>query len=147
METTIDKDADVKIIRKRETRDVVHFIKAWRKHRHLTVDSLGERAGISGSMISQLERGKTTYTQKTLEAIADALDVPPWRLLASGPEEGKELWYRAMGKSLEGIIKECDRPDAVELFNTMTSNSWEANVKTMRSIYERRKQEAESAGF
>lgn len=74
-------------------RPVVHFIKEWRKHRDLSLEKLGEMAGVSPSMISQLERGKTTYTQTTLEALARALEVEPWQLLACGdPGVETKLW-------------------------------------------------------
>lgn len=120
--------------RVRITREVVHYIKEWRKHFGLTVDRLGEIAGISGSMISQLERGKTTYTQKTLEALAHAMNLQPWQLLACGPDENQELWRTVMNRSdrramLEGV-------DAAELpvLEEMLNNNCEAAVKSWSAL-------------
>jgi transcriptional regulator with XRE-family HTH domain len=79
--------------RERIARPVTHYIKEWRKYRGHSLDSLGKEASVSPSMISQLERGKTSYTQATLEALAKALNVEPWQLLACrDPEVEPDLW-------------------------------------------------------
>jgi transcriptional regulator with XRE-family HTH domain len=62
-------------------------IKEWRKHRGLTLVELGKKAGISGAMVSQLERGSSGYRQETLEKVAGALQVKPWQLLGFKPGE------------------------------------------------------------
>lgn len=67
------------------------FIREWRLHRQMTVKELGDKAGLSGSMVAQLERGSSGYTKRSLEAIAAALDVPPWQLLAFPPEDAQEV--------------------------------------------------------
>jgi transcriptional regulator with XRE-family HTH domain len=64
---------------------VTHKIKAWRKYKGLTANALADKAGVSASMISHLEQGKAGYTQKTLEALAEALDVLPCMLLCIEP--------------------------------------------------------------
>jgi addiction module HigA family antidote len=66
---------------------VTHHIRAWREHRKLTMDVLANSAGLTPSMISQLELGRTRYTQQSLEKIAVALGVEPWQLLADNPEK------------------------------------------------------------
>ena len=48
-----------------------HYIKEWRKHRGHTQEELAELLGITHSAISQLENGKTAYTQQMLESLAD----------------------------------------------------------------------------
>ena len=86
----------------RPTHEVMNFIREWRTKAELSIDALGKAAGLSGSMISQLERGKATYTQNSLTAIAKALGVQPWQLLAGPPEENEELWKHVLAVALPG---------------------------------------------
>lgn len=69
-----------------------HYIKEWRKHRGLTQERLAERVEMSTSSISQLETGKQSYTQDTLEALADALQCTPGDLLIRNPLDTEALW-------------------------------------------------------
>ena len=82
----------------RITREVVHCIRAWRNHRKLTMEQLAELSGISAAMISSLERGKSAYTQSTLEKLAKALQVQPWQLLACEPDNDRELWNLVLSR-------------------------------------------------
>ena len=50
-----------------------HFVREWREHRGMTQEELAEIVGITHGAISQLERGEVGYTQRTLEAYAEAL--------------------------------------------------------------------------
>ena len=50
-------------------------IRVWRTHRALTLQGLGERAGVSKPYLSQLESGKRTGSTDVLRRIATALDV------------------------------------------------------------------------
>lgn len=120
--------------RVRITREVVHHIKAWRKHLGLSVEALGEIAGVSGSMISQLERGKTTYTQNTLEALAGAMNLQPWQLLACGPEENAELWRVVMITTERRHLTEAASPDRLSDLETMLLNNSDAAVKSWGSM-------------
>jgi len=138
MKLTIKKPTRVRI-----TREVVHFVREWRKHQGLSVEKLGEIAGVSGSMISQLERGKTTYTQNTLEALAKAMKLQAWQLLACGPDENQELWRSVMSRTglFEGIDEE-HHPEVEEMFNEIATNNCEAAIKSARgSFYRRRARE------
>lgn len=54
---------------------------ALRKKKKLTQEALAERAGLSVSMISMLERGQRHPPLDTLEALAKALGVRPVALL------------------------------------------------------------------
>lgn len=67
------------------------FIKQWRKHRHLTLDRLAERIGMTQSHLSMLENGKRGYTQETLEQIAEALQTDVASLLIRNPDD-MEIW-------------------------------------------------------
>jgi transcriptional regulator with XRE-family HTH domain len=65
---------------------------AIRRRRHaasLTLATVSERAGISVSMLSQVERGLLDPSLDTLRNLADALGTAPFRLLAEeGPVAG-----------------------------------------------------------
>lgn len=66
------------------------FIRAWRKHRGLTMDQLAADIGISVSQLSSVERGEQPYTQRTLESLASALDCRAIDLLATDPNGDQE---------------------------------------------------------
>ncbi len=53
-----------------------------RKRRHLTVDALAKRSGVSFGRISELERGLGNPSLQTLQRIGRALDIPMPQLLA-----------------------------------------------------------------
>lgn len=61
-------------------------IRAWRKHRGLTLERLADRIGVTPGALSQLERGDVGYTQPMLEALADALSCEPSDLIARPPD-------------------------------------------------------------
>lgn len=79
-------------VRVRIQRDVTHFVREWRKHRHMSIVELGNAAGVSASMISQLETGKANYTQVTLESLAKALNVHPAALVWADPSQSEMDW-------------------------------------------------------
>lgn len=62
------------------------FFRQWRKHRHLTLERLAERIGVTAGALSQLERGDVSYTQPMLEALADALICQPADLIMRPPD-------------------------------------------------------------
>ncbi len=75
-----------------------HHIRAWRKKRGLTLQALCDRMEsrpgeqlISYSQLGRIERGLSPYTQKTLEAIALALNVSPAMLLDDDPTKDGEV--------------------------------------------------------
>lgn len=47
----------------------------WREHRGLTVRALAEKAGVSPSLVSEIETGKKEGSIATLKALARALDL------------------------------------------------------------------------
>ena len=49
-------------------------LRAWRKHRDLTLAALARRARISVPYLSQLETGKRLASQKVLQRLARSLD-------------------------------------------------------------------------
>lgn len=62
-----------------------HYVKEWRKFRQLTQERLAERTPFTPGAISQLETGRTSYTQDMLEALAEALDCLPGDLISRNP--------------------------------------------------------------
>lgn len=53
-----------------------HPLKAWREHRHMTLESLAKLGKISKAYLSQIENGKRTGTLKVMKALSSALDAP-----------------------------------------------------------------------
>lgn len=86
------------------------FIRQWRKKRGLTLETCAERSGMSKGNLSNIERGKTGYSQATLEAIANALQCDPVDLLIRNPTDPEGIWslwdraQPAQRKQLAGII-------------------------------------------
>jgi DNA-binding XRE family transcriptional regulator len=55
--------------------DGENHVKVWREHRDLTVRALAEKAGVSPSLVSEIETGKKEGSIATLKALARALDL------------------------------------------------------------------------
>ncbi len=65
-------------------------LRAVRKQKGLSQQTLGELSGLSGKFIGEVERGEKSISIDSLYAIALALDVPLGHL-ADVPARGKEL--------------------------------------------------------
>jgi DNA-binding XRE family transcriptional regulator len=50
-------------------------VRVWREHRGISLRELARRAGISATLLSEIERGRKEGSLPTLRAIAGALDV------------------------------------------------------------------------
>ena len=95
------------------------FVRQWRKYRNLTLDQLAERADLTQSYLSLLERGQRGYAQNTLQAIAATLQVDVGKLLTVDPTTNSDLksrdpcgyefiwsiWDRAKPAERELIVK------------------------------------------
>lgn len=68
-----------------------HYVREWRKFRGLTQERLAERTPYTTGAISQLETGRTRYTQDMLEALAVALQCEPGDLLSRNPLKDGEV--------------------------------------------------------
>ena len=66
---------------------LTHHIRAWRKFRGLTIAELAAKAGCTPGLISQIERGESHWSQKSLENIAKALETQPGLLLDKPPDK------------------------------------------------------------
>ncbi len=74
------------------------FIRAWRKHRALTLAQLADRLkteleiDISEGQLSRIERGETPYSQDILEALATVLRCEPADLIMRDPTQSDAIW-------------------------------------------------------
>lgn len=94
-----------------------HFIREWRKHRHLTQEQLAERIDVTSGTISQLENGLINYTQPTLEALAYALSCSPGDLLSTDPSKDGEV------VDLLRLIREKDLATVRAILNGLPSRT------------------------
>jgi len=83
----VDADSTVSLLGDR--------IRGLRAERKLTLQTLAERTGLSLSMLSLVERGKTSPSIGTLVAISSALGVQMTDLFDDGSTESKEPVVRA----------------------------------------------------
>lgn len=95
--------------------EVNHYVREWRKYRGLTQERLAERTPFTFGAISQLETGRTKYTQDMLEALAVALNCTPGDLLNVNPlKEGEVI-------DLVRLINESrDRDQAIRLLKALS---------------------------
>jgi transcriptional regulator with XRE-family HTH domain len=85
-----------------------NFIKAWREHRGLTLQALGDKLEppASAGTMSAYESGSRNVSMDRLTQIADALGTTPGRLL-DGPPEGSvtaeviQIWDRIADEDRE----------------------------------------------
>lgn len=70
-----------------------HYVREWRKFRGLTQERLAERTPFTTGAISQLETGRTKYTQDMIEALAVALDCKAGDLLSRNPFKEGDIIY------------------------------------------------------
>jgi transcriptional regulator with XRE-family HTH domain len=69
-----------------------NFIRAWRNHKHLSLDQLASRVPMDKGNLSKVERGLLPYNQEMLERLADALGTEPASLLMRDPTDPSPLW-------------------------------------------------------
>lgn len=89
-------------------------IREWRKYRGLTIEQLANRIEMSAASLSYLERGKSAYTQGTLEALSEAMGTSPESLLSVDPKKEGEVI------DLVRQINERDRPRAIQVLKAFT---------------------------
>lgn len=94
-----------------------HYIKEWRKFRHLTQERLAERTPFTHGAISQLETGRTKYTQDMLEALAAAMDCSPGDLLNVNPFKQGEV------VDLMRLINDQNREQAIRVLKALTGTN------------------------
>jgi len=90
-----------------------HYVKEWRLKSGLTQEQLAGRTPFSPGAISQLETGRTAYTQPMLEALSHALGVKTGDLISRNPYA-------------EG--------DVVELFNDLPDDKKRIAIGMLKSL-------------
>ena len=78
-----------------------------RKTRDLTLKNLAEETGLSVSYLSDIERGRTNPSLKTMEALASALDVT-MQMLLTGVEFVEETSSEDLPLGLREFINDDD---------------------------------------
>jgi len=101
------------------------YIRAWRKHRELTLAQLADRlkvaleVDISEGQLSRIERGETPYSQDILEAVAQVLRCEPADLIMRDPTQPDAIW------SLIDTLKPGERRQAVEILKALARTGTE----------------------
>jgi transcriptional regulator with XRE-family HTH domain len=94
------------------------FIRAWRKHRDLTLAQLADRlmteleVEMSEGQLSRIERGETPYSQDIVEALATVLRCEPADLIMRDPL-APDIW------SLWDTLKPLEQLQAVEIMKAI----------------------------
>lgn len=90
-----------------------HFIKEWRKFRHLSQEALAERMGLTHGAVGQVERGDVKYSQDFLEAAAEQLECSPADLLMRNPLDAEAPW------SIWSALKPEQKKQAIRLLEAL----------------------------
>lgn len=75
------------------------FLKAWRKHRDLTLEAAAPEFDMSPAQLSRIENALSPYTQDMLELAAIVYQTDVASLLFRDPKNSDPLW-NAIAKSL-----------------------------------------------
>lgn len=87
------------------------WFREWRKYRKLTQAQLADKIGTTITGISNMETGRTTYSQSTLEAWALALDCEPTDLISGPPGQTSiDRLFRQAAPETQRIIKKILSP-------------------------------------
>jgi transcriptional regulator with XRE-family HTH domain len=93
-----------------------NHLRAWREFRKMTQQALGEAAGTTGNVISQLESGERGLSHKWLVRLAPILETTPGFLLDHKPEDLDSDYVRtALG------IPMANRPHVLEILRTFSA--------------------------
>lgn len=81
-------------------------VKSLRLHNRLTIGQLGQRCGVSKSMLSMIEAGRRTPSIRLLMRIAASLDVPVTELLEEVEHPGAATVLRKESQTTEALSRE-----------------------------------------
>jgi len=104
-----------------------------RNERNLTIAELADKSGLSSGLISQIERGRSNPSVRTLQRLSSALGVNLWAFLqptesnaaAAGPTSGSPSFIRRKADRLKlvkgksGILEELLSPRSDDLMRFM----------------------------
>lgn len=91
-------------------------IQSLRENRRMTQEDFEEKSGINARYLSAVECGKRNITIKTLEKIAEGLDVELYELFLFKEKEEPEQNLR---KAIEKMLKEADKKKIEFYFNLL----------------------------
>lgn len=117
---------------RRKKREVKHNIKQWRKYRGLTLEELGVKSGLTGSLISQIELGRSRYSQKSLESMASALECTTGQLLDIDPLADNQA---VVGSEYQKELWESFPPEHREKVKELLRNAEEGALKSARVLF------------
>lgn len=93
--------------------DIGRRLRDLRRRRALTLHALSEESGVSTGMLSQMERGVSAPSIRTLQRVAEALEVPISWFFSDGPSSsGAPSWVlrrsdrRTLSLGTNGVTKE-----------------------------------------
>ncbi|MDP5274902.1 helix-turn-helix domain-containing protein [Chengkuizengella axinellae] len=123
-----------------------HTVLSYRKKNGMTIREFADYAGISTSLISQIERGHANPSLSVLELIAQALNVPLFTLfinsidtdsLISRKEDRKKV-YR---EDNSHVVYDVLTPDFMKAHIQLLMMDLNANKNTTESYYSHKNQE------
>jgi transcriptional regulator with XRE-family HTH domain len=68
------------------------FLRAWRNHHRLSLETVAAEIGMHHSNLSRIERGLQPYDEACLEALAKAYNCTPIDLLGRAPGDPEGIW-------------------------------------------------------
>lgn len=69
-----------------------HFLRAWRKFRHKTLEQVADHLHMSHSQLSRIERLEQPYNQELLEKLAELYMCDIVDLLIRDPSKPEAIW-------------------------------------------------------
>lgn len=69
-----------------------HFLRAWRKNSHKTLEQVADQLHMSHSQLSRIERYQQPYNQELLEALAELYMCDVVDLLIRDPSDPEGMW-------------------------------------------------------
>lgn len=97
-----------------EKEELGRKIRALRKERHQTLETLAEAAGIGLVYLGEIERGIKMPSLKTFVKLVNALDVSADALIGMETTAGRDHYAQKLSKQLNELSKEeCDAVVAI----------------------------------
>lgn len=90
-----------------------HFLREWRKSKHLSQEQVEEATGIDRTIISKVETGKLRYDQPMLETLSELYGCTPADLIMRNPLEPDSIY------SIWDNAKPAERRQIVEIARTL----------------------------
>ena len=95
-----------------------------RKNRNLSIQQLADKVGLSVGMVSQIERGLSTPSLRSIRLLANALDVPvSWFFAGGQHHEAEHIVRKAQRRQLKigaiGAVQELlspETPGGIEIY-------------------------------